>query len=297
MIHKPVLLEPVLQMVKEISIQQALFVDATFGRGGHTREILKVRPDFTILGLDCDAEAIRYGEEHFAHEISQKRLRLVRSNFTKVHDVLKAENVKNEAVAGFLLDLGVSSPQLDEGRRGFSFYHDGPLDMRMDQSLEMTAADIVNDWDEDSLNELFQKYGEVRRPFRVTEKIIDMRKSKRFSSTSELSQLIEKTEGWRKKGHHPATQYFQALRMEVNQELAVIEKILPIILNELSSRGRLLVITFHSLEDRLVKTLLKKFSEEERGILINKKVIQATWEEKKKNPRARSAKLRVFEKI
>ncbi len=296
MIHKPVLLESVLQMVKDIAIRDALFVDATFGRGGHTREILKTRSDFSVLGLDCDAEAVSYGEEHFASEISQKRLKIVRSNFTKAHDVLMRENTESKSIAGVLLDLGVSSPQLDEGRRGFSFYHDGPLDMRMDQSLEMTAADLVNDWDDKALNDLFQNYGEVRRPFRVTEKIIETRRATKFSTTGELSQLIEKTEGWRKKGHHPATQYFQALRMEVNQELAVVEKILPIMVNELSSRGRLLVITFHSLEDRLVKTLLKKFCEEEQGILINKKVIQATWDEKKKNPRARSAKLRVFEK-
>jgi 16S rRNA (cytosine1402-N4)-methyltransferase len=295
--HVPVLLEDVLEQVKAIAVHDGFFMDGTFGRGGHTRAILEARPDFKVIGLDCDEEAIAYGFKEMESLVASGRLTLLRGNFSDFDKVLSASPHQTVQLAGILLDLGVSSPQLDEGRRGFSFYHDGPLDMRMDQSQEFTAADIVNGWDEKGLNDLFHNLGEVRSPFRVTKKILDMRKERAFSTTGELAHLIEKSEGWHKKGQHPATQYFLALRLEVNQELARLEKILAKMVDALLPQGRLLVITFHSLEDRIVKVAFKALDESGVGKMVNKKVIQAEWDEKKKNPRARSAKLRVFEKL
>lgn len=294
--HVPVLLQPVMEKIKEIGVHKGLFIDGTFGRGGHTREILRLRPDFKIIGLDCDEDAIEFGVKEFTAELASEKLVLLHGNFSDFDHLLSSELEKGLPLAGVLLDLGVSSPQLDESRRGFSFYNEGPLDMRMNRSQEVTAADIVNTWDEKALNDLFHAFGEVRSPFRVTKKILEARKERAFSTTRELSELIERAEGWRRKGHHPATNYFLALRLEVNQELARVEKALPQIARALSPDGRLLVITFHSLEDRIVKTAMKGFESDGLGRIVNKKVIQADWKEKKINPRARSAKLRVFER-
>jgi len=296
--HIPVLLEEVVENVKNIALQGGYFMDGTFGRGGHTRAILEARTDFQVLAFDCDQEAIEYGLSHFQEFVEKGRLSLFRADSTHFVQVLRPVlgDASSAALAGILLDLGVSSPQLDEGRRGFSFYQEGPLDMRMDHSLPLTAADIVNQWNEEGLNELFKTYGEVRSPYRVTQKILEARKRKPFTTTGELSQLIERVDGWRKKGHHPATNYFLALRLEVNQELAKLEKTLPDMARALRPRGRLLVITFHSLEDRIVKVAMKNFVTSGWGQLVNKKVIQPSWQDKKKNPRARSAKLRVFER-
>lgn len=296
MSHVPVLLESVLEKIKGISVTEGLFVDATFGRGGHTREILKARPDFKVFAVDCDEEAIAHGTRDFETEAKSGRLQLVRGNFNKFSELLAQSQMGKESIVGFLLDLGVSSPQLDQGQRGFSFYHEGPLDMRMDRSLNLTAANIVNSWSEKELNDLFHELGEVRSPFRVTNKILEARKERAFSTTRELADLVERTEGWRQKGHHPATNYFLALRLEVNQELTRVKESLPQMVRALVSGGRLLVITFHSLEDRIVKVAMKNFVTEGLGELVNKKVIQPTWAEKKLNPRARSAKLRVFER-
>jgi len=294
-LHVPVLLEDVVAGVKGIAVSNGIFIDGTFGRGGHTRELMIARPEFQFIGLDCDADALTYGEQEFAAEITAGHLRLLRGNFSDLKKIIDENTIS--PVVGCLLDLGVSSPQLDESHRGFSFYHSGPLDMRMDHSLDFTAADIVNTWDEDGLNQLFQTLGEVRNPYRVTKKIIEMRKENEFTTTGELSQLIEKSMGWQKKGHHPATQFFLALRLEVNQELARLEKALPEIVSALAPGGRFLVITFHSLEDRIVKVAFKKMAGDGLGELVNKKVIQAEWTEKKGNPRARSAKLRIFQKM
>jgi 16S rRNA (cytosine1402-N4)-methyltransferase len=293
--HIPVLLDEVIDNVKAITAGAGWFLDGTFGRGGHTRQMMAARPEFDYVGMDCDIEAITYGKEHFSEEIKTEKLKLIHDDYLYFEKHF-SELLRSKPLIGILLDLGVSSPQLDESRRGFSFYHDGPLDMRMNTSLPTKASDIVNQWDEKSLNDLFYNYGEVRSPFRVTNKILDFRKSKVFSTTRELADLIEKTDGWRKKGHHPATNYFLALRLEVNQELTKLEKILPVMVNSLAPGGRILVITFHSLEDRIVKTEFKKIATAGLGSLVNKKVLQPSWSDKKENPRARSAKLRVFEK-
>lgn len=294
--HIPVLQKEVLALLQEKPAPLNCFLDGTFGRGGHTRLVLDHFPQLRVIGMDQDAAAIEFGRGEFRSELEQGRLLLLHGNFKDVAQY-KPQMDQWTGQTGFdaiLLDLGVSSPQLDSPERGFSFYHAGPLDMRMDQRQELTAADIVNTWEEEDLIQLFQSRGEIRRPYRVVSAIVKDRKTQGFDSTQQLSEMIARVEGWHRKGHHPATRYFLALRLQVNQELENIEMILPQLIDQLNDKGRLLVITFHSLEDRIVKQGLK--AEKERGFLVHKKVIQAQWEEKKKNPRSRSAKLRVFQR-
>lgn len=287
--HKPVLLSEIIQLVREVNPRWIL--DGTFGRGGHTREMLQACDGATVVGLDQDREAIVYGETQFQSEIQAQRLKLVHMNF---HDVGRWPDRPSEGFDVILLDLGVSSPQLDVAARGFSFYHDGPLDMRMDQSRDLTAADVVNTWSEVELLELFQSAGEIRRPQRVVRAIVQDRKTEPFTTTRQLAGLIERVEGWRTKGHHPATNYFLALRMTVNNELTGLQACLVDLMQALSPEGRLLVITFHSLEDRIIKYAFKEATE--LGKPLFKKVITPTREEVRDNPRARSAKLRVFQR-
>lgn len=294
--HIPVLLEPILQMARGLNQDPSFYLDGTFGRGGHARALMQEFPQMRTFAIDQDEEALVYGQEHFKQEISDGKLVLYRANFRDVAS-LKDQFADFHGGMGFdliLLDLGVSSPQLDRGDRGFSFYHDGPLDMRMDQRGDVTAEEIINNWNPDELSELFRDLGEVRSPGRVVSAIIEERRKQAFRTTRELASLIERCVGWRKKGHHPATQYFLALRLEVNRELDVIKEVIPDLVEILRDTGRLMIITFHSLEDRIVKYALRELCN--NGFLVNKKVIQAPWAEAKKNPRARSAKLRVFQK-
>lgn len=288
--HKPVLLNEVRTILKETKRPIKRFFDGTFGRGGHSQMVLQEFDSSKVVAFDRDHEAIEYAKKNFNQFIESGRLEIYHSNFINIDD-FQLENFD----AG-LLDLGVSSPQLDEAQRGFSFYGNGPLDMRMDQREKRTAANIINEWDEDDLIELFREYGEVRRPERVVSAICEVREQKMFSSTDELSELIAQKDGWRQKGRHPATQYFMALRLIVNQELEVAQNSLEPILKKINHRGRLLVITFHSLEDRIVKYKFKELTEA-YGQLVNKKVIIPQWSEQKENPRSRSAKLRAFERL
>jgi 16S rRNA (cytosine1402-N4)-methyltransferase len=284
--HKPVLLTEVTDLARANGPRTIL--DGTFGRGGHTRALLASIPECKITALDQDAEAIAYAESAFPEEIRSGRLSVRHFNF---HDI---SSLGETAFDVILLDLGVSSPQLDQAERGFSFYNDGPLDMRMNRAMEVTAADIVNTWPEVELNELFQSLGEVRRPQRVVRAIVNDRKEKPYSQTRELASLIERVEGWRKKGQHPATQYFLALRMAVNRELSGLEACLPDLMRALSEKGRLMIITFHSLEDRIIKYAFKEATA--LGYPLFKKVIVPSEEEQDENPRSRSAKLRVFQR-
>lgn len=298
-LHIPVLLSDISQAVENIPIDKGIFVDGTFGRGGHISALQILRPQWCFLGIDCDQEAVAYAQVQYKDLMTDKKLDVVKGNFSDFSSIIKNHpwfNAQEKGPLGVLLDLGVSSPQLDQAARGFSFYHDGPLDMRMDQSLDFSAADIVNTWSEKELNDLFFQYGEVHRPFRVSQRIIEVRREQKFTQTLQLSELIAKTEGWRQKGYHPATNYFMALRIEVNQELTRLKNAIPEIAKSLQDKGLFLVITFHSLEDRIVKTAFKELVNMGVGDLVNKKVIQATWEEKKQNPRARSAKLRIFQR-
>jgi len=198
--HIPVLLTDVLKGCESIPFSKGWFVDCTLGRGGHMSAILAAHADSKILGLDQDMAAIEFATDHFANDIDKGRVALQHLNFEKF-DVA----AKDRVVVGALLDLGVSSPQLDQAERGFSFYNDGPLDMRMDKSRELTAATVVNTWSEHDLSEIFRTYGEVRRPERAAKVLVDERKKSQFETTGQLAKFFERLDGWYKKGHHPAT--------------------------------------------------------------------------------------------
>lgn len=286
--HIPVLLDEILQAFSPLKNRPSLrYFDGTLGRGGHLKALLGMLPQMTALGVDRDPEALQAVSNSMAAEIQAGRLQLKSANF---HDFDLSSWGSFDLM---LLDLGVSSPQLDQAHRGFSFYHEGPLDMRMDPSKGITAADLVNAMEGEELFRLFRNYGEIFKPGRVVNEILRRRQEKAFTSTLDLSQLIEKTEGWRRKGFHPATPYFMALRMWVNNELGGLEENLPRLLTGLRPGGRLAVLTFHSLEDRIVKNILRGASE--IGRPVNKRVIHPSREEELRNPRSRSAKLRVFE--
>ena len=277
------------EIFQNITPNSKSFLDATFGRGGHTRAILDHFPDSHIIAIDSDLEAIDYAKEDLGFFIQNKRLGLFHENFCDIDSFLE-----NQQFDVILADLGVSSPQLDNPKRGFSMYHDGPLDMRMDQGQSLTAADIVNKFSEKQLVEMFQKYGEIKSPYKVARAIFRERKQCPIDSTQKLSNLIAQISKWRKKGQHPATAYFRALRIVVNNELDGLEEGLISLIKHLKTEGRLFVISFHSLEDRIVKNIFR--SETSLGHPLYKKVIMPSREEQKSNPRSRSAKLRIFQR-
>ncbi len=292
--HIPVLLQEILQFASSARLstgEPLRYFDGTFGRGGHLKAILDLDPESHAIAFDQDPEAIQFAQAHFRELMEHKRLQVFHRNFASFQPDEFAK------FSFMLVDLGVSSPQLDQGERGFSFYHDGPLDMRMNSVEGFTAADVLAEYSEEELNNMFKSLGEVPRPYRVTRAIVHDRKETPFTTTRQLASLIERVEGWRKKGHHPATQYFMALRLVVNKELEVVENSIENIVLGLKSKGLLAVLTFHSLEDRIVKNKFKELAGEKGlGNIINKKVIIATREESESNPRSRSAKLRVFER-
>lgn len=293
--HIPVFLDAVMNVFKAADGPIRNAFDGTFGRGGHTRAILNEWPECKVVAFDWDEDAIQYGEENFASEIASGRLRLVRASYDEFKQVHSTDPGFPNEFNLMLLDLGVSSPQLDRAERGFSFYHEGPLDMRMDHRKPLTAAEIVNTWSEQDLARLFIEYGEVQRPYRVVRAIVHDRKHRKpFETTRELASMIERVDGWRKKGAHPATRYFLALRLKVNEELSTLSRALPDLIEGLADGGVLAVITFHSLEDRIVKNIFKDHLHV--GELVNKKVIKPDEEEVRRNPRSRSAKLRAFKK-
>lgn len=287
--HIPVLLNEVLDSFSVFEGRQDLiYFDGTYGRGGHFREIKKkYSPEVSYL-TDQDTSAIKKAQMDWVEEIKAGAVFVQHQNFYEFiesHSELKFDMV--------LLDLGVSSPQLDQAERGFSFNKDGPLDMRMNQSAGITAAEIVNTYSPEDLMSIFKSYGEIQNPARVIRAIVNDRVAKPFTTTLQLAGLIERVDGWHKKGFHPATQYFMALRLVVNRELEVVENVLPLLMKQMRDQGRISVITFHSLEDRIVKNIFKN---SEVGFLVNKKVIVPTEEECRINVRARSAKLRIFQK-
>lgn len=291
--HKAVFLNDVLEVFRAHQGVVKTFWDGTFGRGGHTRAVLREFPEARGWAMDWDREAIEFAQREFSTEVTTGRLHMVHQSYADFGKFRSTPGVP-EKFDLMLLDLGVSSPQLDQAERGFSFYHDGPLDMRMDQRQELTAAEIVNEWDEEDLARLFIEFGEVQRPYRVVRAIVHDRKTKPFTRTRELASMIERVDGWHKKGSHPATKYFLALRLSVNSELGVLTETLPQLIEALAPGGRLAVITFHSLEDRIVKNIFKDHLH--LGKLVNKKVIKPSEEEISGNSRSRSAKLRAFER-
>jgi 16S rRNA (cytosine1402-N4)-methyltransferase len=279
------------------------YIDGTLGGGGHTSRILEAGGD--VLGLDVDEEALAYVERKWRMENGkwkvQGKCKLVRGNFRDI-DILARQN-GFERVDGILLDLGVSSHQFDTAERGFSLQATGPLDMRMDQTLHVTAKDLVNGLTRDELTDLFTQLGEERFSRKIAQAIVDARKRKPIESTAELEEIVFRNvprirsfEGSKNKSAHPATRVFQALRIAVNDELHSLEEVLPKAIGLLHPGGRLVVITFHSLEDRIVKHTFLAFTEKGLGTVVTKKPILPTEEEITANPRSRSAKMRVFEK-
>lgn len=284
--HQPVLTQEIITSLKDMKSFPRLVLDATFGRGGHTLALLREFDELTVHALDTDEEAIAYGNMKFKDEIQQGRLRLYHMNFVNV--LKKFSKSSYDAV---IVDLGVSSPQFDQPDRGFSFQSDGPLDMRMDFSQGLTAADIINSRTSKELIELFQSYGDIRRPQKVVSAILQARP---IFTTYELSKIIS-SHSLRRGRIHSATQYFMALRIAVNNELEVLENSIYHFIELLRDQGRLHIISFHSLEDRIVKYTYRACDKKE-GKVLTKKVIRTSREEIAKNPRARSAKLRIFER-
>jgi 16S rRNA (cytosine1402-N4)-methyltransferase len=288
--HCPVLLKEIVELLNPQPNDQ--IIDGTVGLGGHAKALLeKSGPNGRLLALDRDSRQI---------PLAQKNLAAFGDRVTFIND--SYANLKRRAYdQGFdsptavLLDLGFSSVHVDDATRGFSFQTEGPLDMRYDPAGQLTAAEIINHWSESELAKIFLVYGEEKRARKIAAAIVEARKQKEFVTTLELAEFIE-TIIPRHGKIHPATKVFQALRIVVNDELGELEKALPEIVKILKPGGRLAIITFHSLEDSIVKKFFKKLDKKQIKI-INKHVIVPTQEERWVNPRSRSAKLRVVEKL
>lgn len=287
------MLNEILEMFAAVNVRQKdrpdfRYFDGTLGRGGHLKKFLQEFPTLKALAIDRDPQALAEVKLDFENENLLDRVQLQHGNFYEFDPQVYGQ------FDLMLVDLGVSSPQLDQADRGFSFYNDGPLDMRMDPTQGQPASEIVNTASEDDLFAIFKNYGEVYHCARVVREILARRKVKPFTSTLQLSQMIESVDGWRRKGFHPATNYFMALRIATNDELSGLEAALPKLRSGLKAGGRLAVLTFHSLEDRLVKSDFR--GSEDFGRPVNKKVIVPSRQEEVSNPRSRSAKLRVYER-
>jgi len=301
--HYPVLVHEVVALLAPEP--GFLIVDATCGGGGHTEALLETGAN--LIALDQDPDAIRHVTEHLSR--FGRRIVVRQANFRHTDKVLDELGI--DAINGTLLDLGVSSRQLENAERGFSVLHNGPLDMRMDPRNRLTAATIVNEYSTEQLTRLFRELGEEPAARRIASLIVKMRKTAPFHETLPLARAIEKAVG-RHGRLHPATQVFQALRMEVNDELGALQECLGVLTARLQTGGRIAVISFHSLEDRMVKDFFRHHSREwldkpewpapQRNPdydlkLITAKPVVPTQEEQRANPRSRSAKLRVAEKI
>ncbi len=289
--HIPVLLK---EAVEFLDVQDnQWYVDATFGRGGHTREILSLGG--SVIALDHDKEAINYGMRHFVQAIEAKRIIFERENFEHIDEVVQKHGKKG-AVAGILADFGISSPQVDDRNRGFSFQEDAPLDMRMDDRLGVQAKDLVNALGKNELIDVFTRFGGEHHARTIADTIVQNRKVKPIETTEELARMIGKVV--RREGHlHPATKVFQALRIVVNDELGSIERFLPKAFEALSVNGKLVTIAFHEGEDRLVKHYEQDLIAASQARPLTTKPIEPSVEEIKMNPRSRSAKLRAIEKL
>jgi 16S rRNA (cytosine1402-N4)-methyltransferase len=305
--HISVLLQPILTALLPDGQNVNRVIDGTLGAGGHTRAILEVGVE-SVLAFDLDAQAVALAQQNLVD--FDERAILCHGSYLTMRD--EAESLGWTQVDGILLDLGLSSMQLDTPERGFAFRYDAPLDMRFDaDSDDVTAAELVNTLSAKDLADIFYQYGEEKRSRQIAKAIIEQRP---IETTQQLANIVQKTVPFQRgkgKKIHPATQVFQALRIAVNHELDAVEQILPIAVDLLRPGGRLAVITFHSLEDRIVKKAFKEMAteiiappgmasiEEKEAIikLVNRKPIIADDSEIKLNPRSRSAKLRVVEKL
>jgi 16S rRNA (cytosine1402-N4)-methyltransferase len=273
------------------------YIDATLGGGGHSFEILKRGGE--VLGLDVDQEAIDYVWKQIKNQKSKFKekvngIRLVKGNFANIDKLAKENGFEN--IAGAVFDLGVSSHQLDTPERGFSFQTESTLDMRMDRDLSIKAYDLINGLTKKELYEILTKFGEERFAWIISESIVSARQVAPIRTTRELSEIIRKATRIKDKKINPATKTFQALRIVVNDEVNNLSDGLAVIFDLLKSKGRIVVISFHSLEDRVVKNQFREWSERDLGEIVTKKPITPTVLEISQNKRARSAKLRVFEK-
>lgn len=284
--HEPVMVEEVCYFLLR---GEGVYVDATVGGGGHARAILeRLGPSSMLVGIDRDEEALDVARKTLAPFAS--RVRLVHERFSRLRDVLALFGLRR--VRGILFDLGVSSWQLERGERGFSFRREGPLDMRMDTSWGKTAFDLLHTLSEDELAELFFRFGEEQYARRIARAIVRYRKKKPITTTTELSELVAHVAPRRR--IHPATRVFLALRIVVNDELGELERALVQLPELLEEGGRVVVLSYHSLEDRLVKRHFRQSSSLQE---VTKKPVFPSPEEVRRNPRARSARLRAAEKV
>jgi 16S rRNA (cytosine1402-N4)-methyltransferase len=294
-LHRPVLLAETMELLQVRP--GGLYVDGTLGLAGHAREILRLsEPDGRLLGVDRDTEALALAKEALLP--AGTRARLVHADYREIPALLAGRSAD-----GILLDLGVSSLQLDRRERGFSFQAEGPLDMRMDQSQGETAGELLRRLDETELETIIRDYGEERYARRIARAIVEARDRGELDSTGALGTIVARAMPRHEWHKNPATRTFQALRIAVNQELTQIERLLDQMADCLRPGGRLCIIAFHSLEDRIVKRRLRELAGRggtgapARVRLLNKHVIVAGDEERERNPRARSAKLRAAERI
>ena len=304
--HKSVLLE---ESVTGLSIiADGIYIDGTFGRGGHSRALLQhLGPNGRLIAVDKDLEAIKYARENFADD---KRFEIVHGSFANLSDIVKARGLEQK-INGILLDLGVSSPQLDDAQRGFSFMQEGPLDMRMDTTQSMDATEFVNHASVDEMMQVFREYGEEKFAKRIAHAIAAERLKNPIETTASLAKIVSEANPKWENHKHPATRVFQAIRIYVNRELSDLTSGLDQCVDALGVGGRLAVISFHSLEDRIVKRFMR---EREQGKLIPRglpikdidlktnfmrvgKAIKPSDEEILVNVRSRSAILRIGEKI
>lgn len=312
--HESVLLHELVDLV--FSDPKGLYVDCTSGGGGHCERILKgLEAEGKLYGLDCDREAITHLSHKFAPELKEGRFQLLHTHFGRFSEALRA---KKGQIDGIIADLGVSSPQLDMGERGFSFQREGPLDMRMDQSQGVSAKDLLYSLSEKELRKIFKDYGEEPKAAYIARLIVENRDQIDFSTTKVLADFIKERVHYRTASRkHPATRVFQALRISVNTELDQLEELIKQGFDALKIGGRMAIITFHSLEDRIVKQSFKKLTEPTHSLpkhlplkaseldqlenirarLLTKKPILPSEQEIEKNPRARSAKLRGIVKL
>lgn len=289
--HISVLQEHFLALFRGCSLHT--FVDATIGAAGHSLALLGEHPELQrLIGFDQDEEALLLATQKLAETTVQKEL--IHSNFSAMYQ--KLQDVNATQVDGILLDIGVSSMQLDQADRGFSLMNDGPLDMRMDKNQSLTAEDIVSSFSREELADIFYTLGEERRSRQVAKAICEARKKNRIDTTQKLVQVLSSVL-FRSGKTHPATRVFQALRIAVNRELEVLSSVLPDAMSLLSPGGILAVISFHSLEDRIVKEQFRaKVLEDDAFEILTKKPLVASYEECRQNPRSRSAKMRAIQK-
>jgi 16S rRNA (cytosine1402-N4)-methyltransferase len=306
--HYSVMLHEVLEALQ--IKPNGIYVDATLGYAGMSKEILKkLNKDGLLIGIDQDREAREYSRGEL--DKIGSNYKIVADNFVNLKSILEELNIKG--IDGIIFDLGFSSPQIDEDKRGFSFMSDAQLDMRMDLSSKLNAQRIVNDYSEEELTKVFFEYGEEDLSKVIAKKIVEIRKTKEIKTTFELVNIIKSATGanyFYKK--HPERRIFQAIRIEVNDELQALKEALHSAINRLNKNGRICVISFHSLEDRIVKNIFKEYSEVDdvfKGLpnipleyqpklkIINKKPIVASDEELEENTRSHSAKLRIGERL